>query len=116
MKTLAAVVGIGLNVFCVVVGFFSGLILAGWGICAVDFSWGLVGGVATVAFLLSLAAGAAIPKCWWLSAILFSIPICLPFVTREWSRGVASVICIVTAFVAARLGRYWKLQTAANPK
>ena len=106
-KIVLTLVWAFLCIVCAVVGFYGGLMLAGLGICAVPFTWQLVFGVVIIALIIPLIAGASLPRFWWIPALLFDILVSLPVLTKNLKGIMASLICIIVATNAARLGSYW---------
>ena len=79
--------------------------MGGFGMCAIDLTWGLFFSGLLVGGLSSGVPAAIWPKAWWVGALLFSLPallgIPLGAVSGEWWRVVAIAACILGTFVVA---------------
>ena len=106
MTKILAILTAGLALF---LGGVFGMMLSGFGIFAARLSVGSVGGALAAAIVISWL-GAVVLQTRWLAAILFSFPMSLGILfaasSREWSRCVAVLACIVVPFAMVGLFRF----------
>ena len=91
-------------------GALVGLVVGGFGICAVSLSPGLLGGSAIIGSAFSASVALLWRKAWWVGALGFSLPAllgaALGVATKEWPRVLGIGVCVVASVVAALIDRY----------
>jgi hypothetical protein len=106
MSPIRIILGILICLAALCIGVNAGLMLAGFGICAVGFAPGLVGSAALAGAVLGGSMALVWPKAWWSGALAFSAPMLLGVTSPEWQRAVSFCICIAAACLAALVVRY----------
>jgi hypothetical protein len=91
-------------------GAVIGLVMGGFGICAVDLTPGLLSFSALIGAALSATVALLWREAWWAGALGFSLPtllgMSLGVATKEWPQVLAICVCILASFAAALVVRY----------
>jgi hypothetical protein len=110
MKPNRIVFGVLLSFASVAAGGVIGLVLGGFGICAMDLTPGVLGCSALIGAAFSATIAVLWRKAWWAGALSFSFPALLGVsfgvVTKEWPRVLGIFVCIGASFAAALVVRY----------
>jgi hypothetical protein len=91
-------------------GLTGGLVMGGFGICAVSFSAALLVQAVLIGAVFSSIIARLWPRAWWMGAMAFSTPallgLTLALPMGEWDRVVGICVCALASFAAAFLVRY----------
>ena len=96
-------------------GATAGLMIGGFGMCAIELTWGLFFSALLFGGMSSGIPAAIWPKAWWAGALLFSLSailgIPLAAMSAQWWRVVAIGGCILGTFaVAFTVGRTFRMK------
>ena len=104
---MKVVIGILIGGVAGFLGLVCGMILAGYGICETNLSWGIFSSAVVIAAVISLVGAAVLPSARWVAPVLFSLPALLGIwfagTSRDWLRCLAIAGSIAGGFLVAWL-------------